>query len=26
LRRRRRRGALVWFHGIWTCSVKVLEY
>jgi hypothetical protein len=23
---RRRRGALAWFHGIWTCSVEVLEY
>jgi len=22
----RRRGALAWFHGIWTCTVKVLEY
>jgi hypothetical protein len=22
----RRRGALAWFHGIWTCSTKVLEY
>ncbi len=22
----RRRGALAWFHGIWTCGVKVLEY
>jgi hypothetical protein len=22
----RRRGASAWFHGIWTCSVKVLEY
>jgi hypothetical protein len=23
---RRRRGALAWFHGIWTCSAEVLEY
>jgi hypothetical protein len=23
---RRRRGALTWFHGIWTCGVEVLEY
>jgi len=25
---RRRRGALAWFHGVWTCSssAKVLEY
>jgi hypothetical protein len=23
-RRRRRRGALAWFHGIWTCIAKVL--
>ncbi len=22
----RRRGASPWFHGIWTCSVEVLEY
>jgi len=22
----RRRGALAWFHGIWTCCAKVLEY
>jgi hypothetical protein len=22
----RRRGALAWFHGIWTCGVEVLEY
>ncbi len=22
----RRRGASAWFHGIWTCSVEVLEY
>ncbi len=22
----RRRGALAWFHGIWTCGVKVLEF
>jgi len=22
----RRRGALAWFHGVWTCSVEVLEY
>jgi hypothetical protein len=22
----RRRGALAWFHGVWTCSAKVLEY
>jgi hypothetical protein len=22
----RRRGALTWFHGIWTCGAKVLEY
>jgi hypothetical protein len=22
----RRRGALAWFHAIWTCSAKVLEY
>jgi hypothetical protein len=21
-----RRGALAWFHGIWTCGAKVLEY
>ncbi len=25
-RRRRRRGALAWFHGVWTCSARVLEY
>jgi hypothetical protein len=23
---RRRRGALAWFHGVWTCGVEVLEY
>jgi hypothetical protein len=22
----RRRAALGWFHGIWTCGVEVLEY
>jgi hypothetical protein len=22
----RRRGAWAWFHGIWTCNAKVLEY
>jgi len=22
----RKRGAWVWFHGIWTCGAKVLEY
>jgi hypothetical protein len=22
----RRRGALAWFHGVWTCTIKVLEY
>ncbi len=22
----RRRGALAWFHGVWTCGAKVLEY
>jgi hypothetical protein len=22
----RRRGALAWFHGVWTCVVKVFEY
>ncbi len=22
----RRRGALAWFHGVWTCGVEVLEY
>jgi hypothetical protein len=22
----RRRGAWAWFHGVWTCSVEVLEY
>jgi hypothetical protein len=22
----RRRGALAWFHGIWSCGVEVLEY
>ncbi len=22
----RRRGASVWFHGVWTCGVEVLEY
>ncbi len=22
----RRRGTLAWFHGVWTCSVGVLEY
>jgi hypothetical protein len=22
----RRRGALAWFHGVWTCAIKVLEY
>jgi len=22
----RRRGALAWFHGVWTCGVKVFEY
>jgi hypothetical protein len=22
----RRRGAWAWFHGVWTCSAKVLEY
>jgi hypothetical protein len=22
----RRRGASAWFHGVWTCSVEVLEY
>jgi hypothetical protein len=22
----RRRGALAWFHGIWTCGEEVLEY
>ncbi len=22
----RRRGASAWFHGVWTCSAKVLEY
>jgi hypothetical protein len=22
----RRRGASAWFHGIWTCGAKVLEY
>ncbi len=22
----RRSGALAWFHGVWTCSVEVLEY
>jgi hypothetical protein len=21
----RRRGALAWFHGVWTCNAKVLE-
>jgi len=21
-----RRGAWAWFHGIWTCNAKVLEY
>jgi hypothetical protein len=21
-----RRGALAWFHGVWTCGAKVLEY
>jgi len=21
-----RRGAWAWFHGVWTCSVKVFEY
>ncbi len=24
--RRRRRGASAWFHGVWTCIAKVLEY
>jgi len=22
----RRRGALAWFHGVWTCAAKDLEY
>jgi len=22
----RRRGAWAWFHGVWTCGAKVLEY
>jgi len=22
----RRRGALAWFHDVWTCGAKVLEY
>jgi hypothetical protein len=22
----RRRGASAWFHGVWTCGAKVLEY
>jgi hypothetical protein len=22
----RRRGASAWFHDVWTCSAKVLEY
>jgi hypothetical protein len=22
----RRRGASAWFHGVWTCNAKVLEY
>jgi hypothetical protein len=22
----RRRGALAWFHGVWTCGVEILEY
>jgi hypothetical protein len=22
----KRRGALAWFHGIWTCGVKISEY
>jgi hypothetical protein len=22
----RRRGALAWFHGVWTCDAKVVEY
>jgi hypothetical protein len=22
----RRRGALAWFNGVWTCGVEVLEY
>jgi hypothetical protein len=22
----RRRGASAWFHGVWTCCTKVLEY
>jgi len=21
-----RRGAWAWFHGVWTCNAKVLEY
>jgi hypothetical protein len=25
-RRRRRRGAWAWFHDVWTCGAKVLEY
>jgi len=24
--RRRRMGASAWFHDVWTCSAKVLEY
>jgi hypothetical protein len=26
LSRRRRRGAWAWFHDVWTCGAKVLEY
>jgi hypothetical protein len=26
LLRRRRRGAWAWFHDIWICGAKVLEY
>jgi len=22
----RRRGAWAWFHGVWTCGARVLEY
>jgi hypothetical protein len=22
----RRRGTSAWFHGVWTCNAKVLEY
>jgi hypothetical protein len=22
----RKRGAWAWFHGVWTCGVKVFEY